>query len=122
MAIPEEVTVTLAVAVVPGTPEAPGGAPLATMVAEPVPELGAVYCPVVLRVPTPVRDQTKLGWLDRGLPNWSIAVAVNCCVPPSASVALPGVTPLLVIVWFTVTVTLLVLVKRAGSVTVTWKV
>src|SRR5262245_32345660 len=83
-------TVTLAV---------PLTAPLvARTFADPVPLLGAVYKPVVLTMPTPPLsiDQVKLGCVARALPNWSLAVALNCCVPPFLSAALPGVRAMLV--------------------------
>ena len=39
-----------------------------------------------------VADQVNVGWLARAAPNWSRAVAVNCCVPPKPRPAVAGVT------------------------------
>ena len=49
-------------------------------------------------------------------------LAVNCCVAWLASAGTAGVTVMLVSVWFTVTVTLLVVDSPPSSVIVTWKV
>ena len=56
------------------------------------------------------------------LPNWSMPLAVNCCVAWLASAGAAGVTVMLVSVWFTVTLTLLVVDSPPASVIVTWKV
>ena len=55
------------------------------------------------------------------LPNWSTAVAVNCCCPEVGRVDAPGERVIDVTVEFTTTVTLLVTVKPPVSVIVTWK-
>ena len=65
-------------------------------VAEPVPEEGALYRPLLLIEPGPVAVQVKVGWLAIGLPNWSRAMALNCCPPPSATLTAAGVTPIAV--------------------------
>ena len=67
------------------------------------------------------RLQVKAGWLASELPNWSSAVAVNCWVWYSLSVALAGVTLMVVSVGLTVTFTLLV-VDWVPSLMVTRKV
>jgi hypothetical protein len=59
---------------------------------------------------------------DIGAPNWSAPLAANCRVPCEATVAVAGEIPIAVSVWFTVTFTLLVLVKPPASVIVTVKV
>src|SRR5262249_9025629 len=79
-------------------------------------------CPVLLIVPLPVADQVIAGCDARALPNWSRAVAVNCCVPLGATVAVPGETVTEVSAGLTVTVTWLVTLRLPGSVMVTWKV
>ena len=92
-----EVTVTVAV---------PLTLPLfALTVAEPVPEAEALYRPLLLTEPGPVDVQVKVGWVAIGLPNWSSAMALNCCVPPSATLTEVGVTTIEVSVWLTVTLT-----------------
>src|SRR5262245_13736526 len=79
----DAVIVTPAVALIPP--------PVALTVAVPVPLVGAVYRPAPLRVPIPLTsDQAQDGCVVRAMPNWSCAVAVNCCVPPLDSVTLPG--------------------------------
>ena len=55
-------------------------------------------------------------------PNWSMPLAVNCCVAWLPSAGTAGVTVMLVSVWFTVTPTLLVVDSPPASVIVTWKV
>src|SRR5205085_2543928 len=98
-------TVTVAVPLRP--------APLAWTVAVPLPEVGALYRPLLLTVPMPplATVQVHAGCVLMALPNWSLAVAVNCWLPPLATEAVPGVTLTLVSVWLTVTVTLLVVVS-----------
>jgi len=73
-------------------------------------------------IPPPARDQVQAGCVLRALPNWSLALAANCWVPPLATVALPGVTATLVRVWLTVTLMLLVTVRPAVSLIVARKV
>src|SRR5437764_386641 len=96
------VTVTLAV---------PPTEPLvAWTVAEPM-EAGAAYRPLGLIAPTPLTTaQLKAGWVARALPNWSLALAVNCCVPPPGTLGVAGETAMLVRACWTVTVTALVAV------------
>src|SRR5258708_15411726 len=81
----------------------------------------AVNRPVELTVP-PLADQVKAGGLARALPNWSVALAVNCWTPPAATLACVGLTATLVRVWLTVTLTLLVVLRPPWSVMVTRKV
>jgi len=61
----------------------------------------AVKSPVALILPPPLTDQSNGGALLSGCPNWSCAVAENCCVPPGATVADEGVTVTAVSVWLT---------------------
>ena len=63
----------------------------------------------------------KLGCAARATPNWSLAAAVNCCMPPALRLTDAGETVIAVSVWFTVTLTLLVTVAPAWSAIVTWK-
>ena len=93
----------------------------ALTVAEPAPEEGALYRPLLLTEPRPVEVQVKVGWVAIGLPNWSRATALNCCVPPSATLTGVGVTTIEVSVWLTVTLTELVTLSPSGSVMVTCK-
>src|SRR5262249_57608530 len=51
---------------------------------------GAVYSPVLLSVPRPVRLQVNVGCVRRAAPNWSKANAVNCCVCPPCTLAVSG--------------------------------
>src|SRR5258708_39807678 len=81
----------------------------------------AVNRPVELTVP-PLADQVKTGGLAMALPNWSVALAVNCWTPPAVTLACVGLTATLVRVWLTVTLTLLVVLRPFGSLMVTWKV
>ena len=70
---------------------------LAWTVAEPLPVLGAVYRPELLIVPRPeANDHVNAGCVVRAFPNWSLAEAENCCVAPSATLALAGETAMLV--------------------------
>ena len=41
---------------------------------------GAVYNPPAVMLPETAL-QLKVGWTLNALPNWSMPVAVNCCVP-----------------------------------------
>src|SRR5271166_7087668 len=53
-------------------PEEPLTVPLATVtVAEPVPEAGVVYRPLLLIEPRPLTDQVTLGCVLSAVPNWS---------------------------------------------------
>src|SRR5580693_2966524 len=82
-----------------------------------VPEaFGAVYRPVPLMLPalSGARDQVNPGCVDIASPNWSSAVAVNCCVALGFRLTLAGVTLTVVSVCSTVTLTLLV-VERVPS-------
>jgi len=90
----------------------------------PLPFCGAVYSPVLLIEPPPglTTCQAKAGCEFIALPNWSSALAVNCCVAPLASVTLVGEMLRLVRVWTTFTVTLLVADRPIAFVTVTVKV
>ena len=99
----------------PLTPSLPAvTVPLATDVS------GAVSSPLALIVPAVV-VQVKLGCTARAAPNWSSAVAVNCSVAPSSRLIGAGATVIAVSVWFTVTSTVLVVVKPSALVIVTWK-
>jgi len=108
------VVVTLAVPFTPPMRAATVAAPA---------EAGAVYRPFPSTLPPPAAtDQVTLG---RGLmmaPNWSDAEAVNCCVAPTPTVAVDGVTETAVTVAFTVTLTVLVAVSPAAFVRTTWNV
>src|SRR5262249_16859442 len=88
----------------------------------PLLSLGAVYKPVLLRLPIPVSDQVKDGCVLRGFLNWSWAIAQNCCLLRWLRVTLVGDTATLVSVWLTLMVSLLVAVKPDASVMVTLKV
>src|SRR5438132_13699159 len=52
----------------------------------------AVKSPLVLMLPPPLTVQLNDGWAASATPNWSGAVAVNCCVAPVDTVALDGLT------------------------------
>ena len=69
----------------------------------------AVNRPLPLIVPPPLTDQLKTALIEA--PNWSLAEALNCCVPFNPTVALAGETAIEVSVCDTVTVTLLVTVR-----------
>src|SRR5688500_8401451 len=78
-----------------------------------VPLGGAVYSPVLVMVPPApllLTDQVKLGCAGRATPNWSYAVALNCCEPECCTVVLAGATPIDESVALTLTATLLVAV------------
>lgn len=78
------VTVTLAV---------PNAEPLVAVTVKGPPAVApAVNRPLAEMVPPPLLDQLNSGCGDMGWPNWSRAVAVNCCVPPDCTDALAGVT------------------------------
>src|SRR5260370_13141885 len=82
--------------------------PLARTLAVPVPVAGAVYSPPLLTLPEPPAiDQVQAGWVLIAWPNWSSAVAVNCWLVPSCTLAVAGrpTTPARVL--FTVTLALL---------------
>src|SRR5438270_670915 len=75
-------------------------------------EARAVDRPDAVTVPPPLAtDQVKAGALARAAPNWSRAVAVNCCLVAVFTVAVPGLTVMLVSVWLTVTATSLVVLS-----------
>src|SRR5208337_429468 len=93
-------------------------APLAAVTVPLAEVLGAVSRPPAEMVPTVV-VQVKLGWVASTLPNWSLAVAANCWVPPTLTVTDAGLTAMLVSDWFTTTFTLLVVVNPAASAMVT---
>ena len=60
-------------------------------------------------LPTPdATAQVKVGCVVIAAPNWSFAVAENCSVAPEPIAAGEGLTATLVKVWFTVTLTALV--------------
>jgi hypothetical protein len=85
--------------------------------------VGAVNRPLALTVPpVTVVVQVNVGCAVKALPNWSLPVAVNCCVPAAFRLADVGLRVIVVSVWFTVTVTELVAVREPGSVIVTWNV
>ena len=73
-----------------------------------------------IELPVPVIDQLNVGELI-ALPNWSVAVAENCCDPPGATVTDDGVTITPVGVCCTVTATALVTNNPPESVIVTVK-
>jgi hypothetical protein len=81
-------------------------------------EAGAVNKPADVIVPPPVADHVNVGWTVSALPNWSIAVAVNCCLSPAKIVATAGVTTTPVRVWETVTFTADETVRPPASVIV----
>jgi len=56
----------------------------------------AVKRPPALRVPTVV-DQVNVGWIVKALLNWSLAVAVNCCVAAALRLTDAGLTTIVVI-------------------------
>ncbi len=57
------------------------------------PTVAALHTPVDAPMePPPDVDQVKAGWLLKGLPNWSSAVAVNLSVDPTAILAEARVT------------------------------
>jgi len=111
-----DVTATIVTLAVPLT------APLAARtVADPA-VAGAVYRPELLTEPVPLAiDHVNVGWVVSAAPNWSFAVAVNCCVALVLIDADAGLTAMLVSVWLTVTLTLLVVVSPPLSLIVTWK-
>jgi hypothetical protein len=109
---PPVVTVTVAVLLWP---------PLeAVTVYGPPAALPAVKSPLGLIVPPPVTVHANPGWVANAVPNWSLALAVNCWVAPLPTLALAGDTAMLVAVWVTVILTLLVTVPFAWSLIVTW--
>jgi hypothetical protein len=71
-------------------------------------------------VPTVV-VQVKLGCVANALPNWSLPVAVNCCVAGGVTVDFAGLTAMVVRVWATGTLTLLATDRPPESVIVTVK-
>jgi hypothetical protein len=81
-------------------------------------EAGAVNNPADVIVPPPVADHVNVGWTASALPNWSIAVAVNCWLAPAVTVATAGVTTTPVRVWATVTFTADETVRPPASVIV----
>src|SRR5882672_10353013 len=72
----------------------------------------AVNKPVAsIALPAPVTVHVHAGCTVIGLPNWSVPAALNCHVPPPAATDGPACeTAIAVNVWFTVTLTLLVVV------------
>jgi hypothetical protein len=110
------IVVTMALPVIddveaPGV-EAPGVEAATVDVAT---EAGAVNKPADVIVPPPVADHVNAGWTASALPNWSIAVAVNCCLAPAVTVATAGVTIAPVSVWATVTFTADEIVRPPAS-------
>ena len=96
----------------------PPGAPAVTV---PLPgEFCAVNNPPSVIVPTVV-VQAKLGCVANALPNWSLPMAVNCCVAGGVTVAFAGLTAMVVRVWATGTLTLLATDRPPESVIVTVK-
>src|SRR3954447_22376502 len=63
------------------------------------PTVVAVKSPLALMVPPPETIQLKPGCMVTGLANWSRAVALNCCVLPVVTLAVGGVTTMLVRLW-----------------------
>src|SRR5262249_32964743 len=63
----------------------------ARMTPVPVPS-GVLYSPVVVMAPTPVMLHAKAGGEARARPNWSSAVALNCCAAPLDRVTFAGET------------------------------
>jgi hypothetical protein len=102
------IVVTMALPVIDDV-EAPGveapGVEAATATVDVATEAGAVNKPADVIVPPPVADHVNAGWTASALPNWSIAVAVNCCLAPAVTVTMAGVTIAPVSVWATVTFT-----------------
>src|SRR5262249_50734594 len=72
---------------------------------------GAVYRPVLLSVPRPVKLHPNVGCVMRASPNWSKAIAVNCCFCRACTVAVAGATVIDVTVCCTVTFTVLVTLR-----------
>jgi hypothetical protein len=104
---PPAVTVTCAVPLLP---------PLAAVTVNGPPAVApAVKSPAVLIVPPPETVHVKVGWLVSVAPNWSFPLAVNCWVPPAATLAVAGVTVTLVRVCDTVIETDEVTVWLAAS-------
>src|SRR5262245_3399696 len=95
---------------------------LALTVNGPPARFGAVYSPLLFRVPRPVSVQVKTGCVFNAAANWSRAVAENCNCFRTPTVAVPGLTTIEVSVWLTVTLTLLVTLRPAASVIVTGQV
>jgi hypothetical protein len=79
---------------------------------------GAVYSPALEIVP-PFGVTDHVMPLATAWPNWSVAVAVNCCWRFCLTVALDGATVIAVIVWSTTTLTVDVVVSMP-SLTATW--
>src|SRR5438067_9513543 len=72
--------------------------------------------------PTPLAfAHVNVGWTASAAPNWSKAVAANCCVPLGLSVTAAGLTVTVVAVWLTFTLRVLVVCRPAASVIVTVK-
>jgi hypothetical protein len=93
----------------------PEAAPLAAVTLN-VPALDpAANTPVGDMLPPPFTLHVNAGAAANGCANWSYAIAENACVPPLETVALGGVTPIVVCVGVTVTVTLLVAVAPSAS-------
>ena len=65
----------------------------------------AVNRPLLPIVPPPLTDHEKAGCGLRAWPSTSLAVAANCCVPPVATAALSGKTPICAIGPATATLT-----------------
>src|SRR5438067_5510146 len=82
-------------------------APVVARTVASVPAPGAVYRPLLPRVPPPdISDQVNDGCAVRVRPNWSRPVAVNCRLAPGLTLVGVGVTVTLVSVWLTTMPTL----------------
>ena len=68
----------------------------------------AVNSPLPSMVPPPLTPHVKAGCGMSAAPYWSLAVAVNCCVPFAETLADAGETLMLVSIGGAVTVTLAV--------------
>ena len=77
---------------------------------------GAVYSPELEIDPLPVRDHV-IALCEIAFPNWSTTVAVNCCVPLTATVADTGLSFIPAAVCCTLTLTADVAVSPPASVT-----
>jgi hypothetical protein len=89
--------------------------PVVAVTVDAAADAGAVNRPAVDTVPPPVTLHVNAGCVESGMPNWSVAIAENCCVAAGASVAVPGVSVTAVAVWPTVTTTVEVAVRPSVS-------
>src|SRR5207244_4143901 len=82
------VTITLAVPLLPAL--------VAVRVKGPPTVLPATKRPLVLTVPPPVAAQVNAGCAPSTAPNWSLAAALKASMPPTGTLAEPGVTLMVV--------------------------